>query len=212
MTNDSEQNNYLNDPDVRLMLEVKEGSALAFEELMAKNQNHVQVILMNLLGNWQLAEDLTQEVFFRIYKTREKYTPNAAFSTWLYRIVHNLAFNAIRSRGRHPELLFGSKPRHTLNESSDSCAMENLIPARSAQIPTRQIAQKEIQVIVQQAIQSLNERQRMAILLNRFEGMNYQEIAEVMDLSLDAVKSLLCRARINLKEALTPYVQEGRMM
>ncbi|MDO4586859.1 MAG: RNA polymerase sigma factor [Planctomycetia bacterium] len=200
------------DPDVQLMLEVQKGNVLAFEELMNRNQTRVHSLLQNIVGNWQLAEDLTQEVFFRIYKARESYHPDALFSTWLFRIVHNLALNSLRNKNRHPELLFGGSIKTQSSSSSQShqFAVEDLLLAQSSLMPTRQTDKKELRKIVQLAIESLGKRQRMALLLHRFEGMSYQEVADVMQLSAKAVKSLLCRARLNLKEILKPYVEEGR--
>lgn len=196
------------DPDVLLMLKIQEGDAFAFEELMSRNQSRVHSLLQNMVGNWQLAEDLTQEVFLRIYRARSTYSPDAPFSTWIYRIVHNIALNAIRSKHRHPELLFSGASRKQTNQSS-SFAFENTLLAKSGLLPTRQLDQKEIQEVVRCAINSLSERQRMALLLHRFEKMSYQQIADIMSLTPQAVKSLLCRARLNLKDLLQPYVDEG---
>ncbi len=206
-----EERRLENDLDVKLMLKVKQGDALAFEELMLRNQNRVHSLLQNMVGNWQLAEDLTQEVFLRIYRARDTYEPNAPFSTWLYRIVHNVALNAIRSKQRHPELLFSGANRKNDGQTAQSgeFLIEDTILARSGLLPTRQLAQKELQQVVRQAIDLLGERQRMALLLHRFEQMSYQQIAEVMDLSEKAVKSLLCRARLNLREILKPYMDGG---
>lgn len=201
------------DPDVRLMREIKAGSALAFEELMARNQAKVHSLLAHFTGDATLAEDLTQEVFLKVYRARETYEPSAKFSTWLYRIVHNLALNALRTRRRHPELLFGAaagKPSAEANRSG-VVAMEETIAAKSALTPTRRLDKKEAQDVVRKAIETLGERQREALLLNRFEGMNYQQIAEVMALTPQAVKSLLCRARLELRETLQPYIEEGRL-
>ncbi len=198
-----------NDPDAMLMLQVRAGNALAFEELMNRNQNRIHALLQNMVGNWQLAEDLTQEVFIRIYRARESYEPTAPFLTWIYRIVHNIALNALRSKQRHPELLFSGTEKSgtsTANQSS-TFSFEDTLLEKSGLQPTRQLAQKEIQEVVRQAIDRLGERQRMALLLHRFEQMSYLQIAEVMGLSEKAVKSLLCRARLNLRELLKPYME-----
>lgn len=199
------------DEDARLMLAVKAGDAFAFEELMTRNQTRVCAFLQRLVGNLQLAEDLTQEVFMRIYKHRETYRPEALFSTWLYRIVHNVAFNSLRAKGRRPELLFSGATRGgDAGASSAAFAVEDNLLARSGATPTRRVAKLELQSIVRAAVDSLGSRQREALLLARFEGMSYQEIADAMSLSPKAVKSLLCRARLNLKEVLAPYVEEGK--
>lgn len=199
------------DEDALLMLAVRSGDAFAFEELMTRNQNRVCAFLQRLVGNLQLAEDLTQEVFMRVYKSRDSYRPDALFTTWLYRIARNVAFNSLRSKNRRPELLFGAanRDRDGGNGASDS-TVEGSLLAQSGATPTRQVAKLELQTIVRAAVDALGTRQREALLLARFEGMSYQEIADAMNLTPKAVKSLLSRARLNLKEALAPYVEEGK--
>ncbi|MBQ9372715.1 MAG: sigma-70 family RNA polymerase sigma factor [Thermoguttaceae bacterium] len=196
------------DEDARLMLATQAGDPLAFEELMARNQSRVRAFLLRLVGSDQLAEDLAQEVFMRVYKHRATYRHEARFSTWLYRVAHNVAYNALRSKSRRPEALFsGAAP--TENETNVDGFEENVMAKTSAS-PTRQIAKIELQQVVRQAVDNLAPRQREAIVLSRFEGMSYQEIADVMNMTIQAVKSLLSRARVNLKEALEPYVTEGK--
>ena len=202
----------LRDPDVRLMLEVRDGNAAAFEELMRRFQGRVLSILKHLVGNQELAEDLTQDVFFRVYRARLNYVPGAKFSTWLFTITNNVALNALRSKNRRPEVQFGGQPHSQSNVEESRFQMENAIQASSGMIPTRRMDKMELNEIVKHAIDSLSERQKMATLLHRFEGMSYAEIAETMDLTPQAVKSLLCRARLTLKDLLLPYVEEGKMV
>lgn len=194
--------------DVQLMLAVKGQDAQAFDELMARNQRKVASILFHFLGSRELAEDLTQEVFLNIYRARAGYEPTARFSTWMYQIVHNVALNALRSQRRHPEKSF-SVARGT-DQSNEYPALEETILAESGLIPTRRVAAMELQQVVRQAVSGLPDRQREAILLHRFEGLSYQQIAEVMALSPSAVKSLLCRARVSLRDRLAPYFEEGK--
>ncbi len=197
------------DRDVELMLAVKEQNALAFEELMARNQQNVASLLTHFMGSQDLAEDLTQEVFLRVYKARENYQPSAKFSTWLFRIVHNVALNAMRTRRRHPEVLFGAL-QSSDSQSGRQITIEETLLAQSGLIPIRALSAKEIQQVVRQAIDSLSVRQREAILLHRFQGMRYDQIGEVMNLSPSAVKSVLCRARLALRDRLAPYFEEPR--
>lgn len=196
------------DEDARLMLAVQADDPYAFEELMARNQSRVRAFLQRLVGNALLAEDLTQEVFMRVFKHRATYRQEARFTTWLYRVAHNVAFNALRTKSRRPETLFSGVAS---SSSTTTSGFENVVMERTGASPTRQIARLELQQIVRAAVDALAPRQREAIILARFEGMSYQEIADVMNLSPPAVKSLLCRARLNLKEALAPYVEEGKL-
>ena len=195
----------IRDPDVRLMLEVREDSAAAFEELMLRYQNRVLTILHNLVGHREQAEDLAQEVFLRVFRARKRYVPGAKFSTWLFTIVNNVASNARRTLARRKEV-------HLAPEGSGSMAnrsLDALAQAASGQMPTRLLDKAEQRDIVAAALASLNERQRLAVLLCKFEGMSYTDIAEAMELSPKAIKSLLSRARDNLREVLEPYLDRG---
>jgi RNA polymerase sigma-70 factor (ECF subfamily) len=193
------------DPDVRLMLRVQQDDAGAFEELMLRYQDRVASLMTHLVGKRDLAEDLTQDIFLRIYRSRKRYVPGSKFSTWLYTIAHNVASNSRRSLSRRKEVnLVGQKSGENAGNPLDHAAL-----AASGLMPTRQLDKAELAGVVQVAIAALNERQRMAVLLNKFEHLGYEEIAEVMELTPQAVKSLLSRARANLREVLEPYLAQG---
>jgi RNA polymerase sigma-70 factor (ECF subfamily) len=194
----------LADPDVRLMLQVRDNDAQAFEELMLRYQNRVLSLLAHLVGERDLAEDLTQDVFLRVYRARKRYVPGAKFSTWLFTIAGNVASNALRTKARRKEV-------HLAPRASDSApqSLEAVALAASALMPTRQLDKAELCAAVQQAVGSLSDRQRMAVLLAKFEHFSYADIGTVMDMSPQAVKSLLSRARSNLRDALQPYLERG---
>lgn len=194
------------DPDVGLMLRVREDDAMAFEQLIQQYQGRLIRILEHVVGRKDIAEDLAQDVFLRVYRARKTYKPGARFSTWLFRIANNVASNSIRDRSRRKEV------QVTSGDSSDSKAMrmETMAMASSGVMPARNIDKSERAAMVRQAIEALGERQRMALLLSKFEGLSYQEIADTMELSTKAVKSLLMRARVNLKVLLQPYLDEGQ--
>lgn len=197
----------LADPDVRLMLRVREGDAHAFEELMLRYQNRLLSLLTHLVGDSDLAEDLTQDVFLRVYRARNSYTPGAKFSTWLFTIAGNVASNALRTKARRREVHLAPRLSDSQPQSLESVAL-----AASGLMPTRQLDKAELRAAVQQAIQTLNERQRMAVLLAKFEHFSYADIGQIMDLSPQAIKSLLSRARCNLREALRPYLERGELV
>lgn len=186
------------------MLEVRAGSAAAFEELMLRYQNRVVTVLEHLVGSRDQAEDLAQEVFLRVYRSRQSYHPEAKFSTWLFTIVNNVASNALRTQRRRRELTVAGGQNASGAQSLDAMAA-----APSGQMPARQLDKAEMREIIRMALASLNERQRLAVLLCKFEEMSYAEIAEAMDLSPQAIKSLLARARVNLRQLLEPYLQHG---
>lgn len=193
------------DPDVRLMLRVRDDDAEAFEELMLRYQNRVVSLLAHLTGRRDMAEDLAQDVFLRVYRARKNYVPGSKFSTWLFTIAHNVASNAQRTLARRHEVdLVGNNPNASGPLSLDAAAV-----AASGQTPTRQVDSMELRDIVNLAVATLNDRQREAVLLNKFEHLSYEEIAAVMELTPSAVKSLLTRARTKLRDILEPYLQQG---
>ena len=194
----------LADPDVRLMLQVRDDDPRAFEELMLRYQNRVVALLAHLTGRPDVAEDLAQDVFLRVYRARKQYVPGAKFSTWLFTIAGNVAANSKRSRARRQEV---NLPASTTGTTT--MPIEAMAVAASGLMPTRQVDSAEMREAVQQAIASLGERQRMAVLLAKFEHFSYAEIAEIMDLTPEAVKSLLSRARTRLREVLEPYFERG---
>lgn len=195
----------LRDPDVRLMLEVRDDNAAAFEELMLRYQNRVLTVLENLVGRRDQAEDLAQEVFLRVFRARKRYVPGSKFSTWLFTIVNNVASNARRTLSRRKEVNLDTETTGPQGKQS----IAQLAQAASGQMPTRVLDKAEARDMVLAALSSLNERQRMAVLLCKFEGMSYSDIAEAMGMSPKAIKSLLSRARVNLREVLEPYLERG---
>ena len=200
----SAQRYTLADPDVRLMLKVRDDDAAAFEELVLRYQERLVMVLAHLVGRDQ-AEDLAQEVFLRVYRARKRYEPGAKFSTWLFTIAHNVAANALRKRSRRPEINLVGRESGPLGANP----LNALLQATSGAMPARQLDKAEVRDIVRMAVEALGERQRMAVLLSKFEGMSYADIAETMELSPQAIKSLLSRARGNLREVLEPYFQHG---
>ncbi|HEV3080723.1 MAG TPA: sigma-70 family RNA polymerase sigma factor, partial [Gemmataceae bacterium] len=148
------------------------------------------------------AEDLAQEVFLRVYRARKKYRARCKFSTWLFTIANNLALNVLRTRKRRPAVSLSLRDSGPLGARP----AEQLVTAPSGSQPIRRMQRQELTTVIRDALDKLNERQRLAVVLNKFEDMNYAEIAEVMGLTVKAVKSLLCRARMNLREALKDYV------
>jgi RNA polymerase sigma-70 factor, ECF subfamily len=193
---------YLRDPDVQLMLRVRDGDDAAFGRLVAAYQDRLVGLLTHLVGERDAAEDLAQEVFLRVYRARKGYVATAKFSTWLFRIAQNLASNSRRGRRRRREVPFAGS-----SEITDSRPQEALVPEKSAFIPNRQLAKREVQTVVRAALEDLGERQKLAVLLHKFEGMSYADIAETMEMTPQAVKSLLSRARENLRVKLEGYVK-----
>jgi RNA polymerase sigma-70 factor (ECF subfamily) len=192
----------LRDPDIRLMLRVRDADdSAAFAQLVEGYQHRLVTVLQHLVGNTEEAEDLAQESFLRVYRGRKKYHPRAKFSTWLYTIANNLALNVLRSRQRKPVVSLNLRDSGPLGPRP----AEQLVHDRGGQ-PHQHLQHQELAGFIRAALDTLNERQRVAVVLNKFEDMNYADIAEVMGLTTKAVKSLLSRARDNLRTALKDYV------
>jgi len=185
------------------MLKVRDDDAGAFEELVLRYQNRLLTVFEHW-GGQGTAEDLVQEVFMRVYRARKDYRPDAKFSTWIYTIANNVAHNARRKSSRRKETQIVANA----NESG-GMSLETLAKDASGLMPTRQIDHQEMSQIVRLAIDALNERQRMALILSKFEHMCYADIAVAMELTESAVKSLLTRARLSLRDLLAPYMTEG---
>ncbi|MDC0311587.1 sigma-70 family RNA polymerase sigma factor [bacterium] len=183
---------------VALMLTVKEsGDIAAFEELVEIHQKAVIGTVAKMLGSPNEAEDIAQQVFVRIWKSAPRYEPQAKFTTWMFTITRNLVFNEVRRRQRKPAVSLEEREDDFHQSAADS---ENIEPDRAA-------LQHELERAVDQAIQDLPEKQRLAVILRRYEDMPYEEIGDVLKLSLAAVKSLLFRARTQLKENMKGYLE-----
>jgi RNA polymerase sigma-70 factor (ECF subfamily) len=202
---ESSTSNYaLHDPDVRLMLQVRDDDAAAFEELVLRYQSRLVTVLEHLVRGRELAEDLAQEVFLRVYRARKSYEPQAKFCTWLFTIANNVAKNSKRTLARRREVNLSSNPT---NDQAQK--LENLAQAASGFMPARQLDKAERASMVREAVAALDDRQRLALMLSKFEGMSYEEISISMEISVKAVKSLLFRARENVRLKLEPYINEG---
>jgi RNA polymerase sigma-70 factor (ECF subfamily) len=145
-------------------------------------------------------------VFLRVYRARHGYVPGAKFATWLFTIANNLASNALRRQARRREINLDARASGPMGAQP----LTTLVQAASGLMPARQLDKAELRDVVRLALRALNERQRMAVLLNKFEGMSYADIAETMDMTPKAVKSLLSRARVNLRDVLEPYLERGQ--
>ncbi|MFZ9089324.1 MAG: RNA polymerase sigma factor [Planctomycetaceae bacterium] len=201
MVSQSLSNRYLADPDVQLMLKISADDQSAFEQLVLKYQDRLVGFFFHIVRDRSVSEDLAQEAFLRVYKARERYEPTARFSTWLFRIAHNLASNQIRGAVRRKEVSL-----QTRNSTDSNSSLDTFLAEQSALMPARTLDSREMQQLVRDAVAQLSERQRTAVILHRFEDMSYEEIGDVMGLGTVAVKSLLSRARIKLKESLERFL------
>ncbi len=184
--------------DVELMLDVKAGDDSSFDFLLQKYRSPLVNFLHRMVRDTATAEDLAQEVFLRVYRARRQYTPSAKFTTWLFRIATNLALNSVRDN-RYAKLAV------PLDAPVDEDAAPMELPAPVMRIDEHMIERDRTEFI-RRAIASLPEKQRAAVLLHKYEEMDYGEIAKILDCSESALKSLLFRAYESLRVQLAPLV------
>jgi RNA polymerase sigma-70 factor (ECF subfamily) len=191
------------DPDAALMLRVKRGDMAAFEELVDKHKQPITNLLYRNLRDAAEAEDLAQNVFIQVYKSADRYKADAKFSTWLYTIARNLCLNEIRRRSRHP----ADSLDHLAAPENDQTARQ--FPDKKELAAGDKLLRSELEGKVEEALASLPENQRTAMLLYQQQDLSYDEISEIMNCSLSATKSLIHRARETLKSKLKPYLKTG---
>lgn len=188
---------HLDDPEVQLMLRVQRDEPGAFCELARRLGPRIFGRFYRVLQDRQEAEDLTQEVFLRLYRNRRRYRPSARFATWLFHITQNVTRNALRRRRRHAWLRLGA----LLRDEEESFARAN--ERRPVAAPSDSLERSERAALVRAAVAGLADRQRAALEMHQFQDRSCAEIAQELALSPEATKSLLYRARLQLREPLS---------
>ena len=197
---------HLNDSDSStsdesLMRRFQAGEDEAFQALFNRYSSHLINFAYRFLSSREASEDVAQETFLRVYRGKDRYDATRPFRPWLFSIAVRLASNRLRDQKRHPRVALEGEQ----DEDGDRQALDlsDTSPLPHAELERRHLAER-----VKEALKVLPETQRTAVLLARFEGLSYAEIAEAMGTSVTAVKLLLFRARQTLKKVLTPYVEE----
>ncbi len=185
--------------DLRLMLRVKEGDTEAFRELVEAHQNRIVSTVARMIDDPTEAEDIAQQVFLRIWKSAPRWEPSAKFTTWAFTIMKNLVFNEQRRRSRRRTL--------PLETKDDDETFQFQHADESMKSPDRVVLDAEHQDAIERAIQELPEAQRLVLVLRRYQDVSYEEIMDIFKLTLPAVKSLLFRARSQLREKLREYLE-----
>jgi RNA polymerase sigma-70 factor, ECF subfamily len=186
--------------DAEVMLRVKTGDQTAFDYLVQKYRRSMVSFMYRMVRNSGTAEDLAQEVFLRVYRSRESYEASAKFTTWLYRIATNLAVNHARdTRHDRPEVTV------SLDEQDDESGTTMEIP--DGKFTAEQaMVQRERMLAIRRKVEALPELQRLAVLMHKYQQMDYKQIAEVLKKSESATKSLLFRAYETLRDQLKEYM------
>jgi RNA polymerase sigma-70 factor, ECF subfamily len=187
------------DADTQLMLAFCSGDLDAFRRLVERNSSVVFKLAARYLDDESEAEDIVQEVFLRVHGSAGDYKPSAKFTTWVYRITVNVCLNRLRAAKSRPLVSLEG-----LGEDPEEVSFD--AAAEDTEAPSARIEQRELEDRIRAAVASLPEAQRTAILLRRFEELSYEDIAETMETTVPAVKSLLSRARQTLKACLVKYL------
>ena len=189
--------------DVQLMLDVKAGDDQSFALLLHRYRSPLVNFLYRMVRNREQAEDLAQEVFIRVYRARADYVPSAKFTTWLFRIATNLALNSVRDN-RHQRMEVSLDAPVTMDaEDRDERPMD--VAEKHPNIEEHLVEESQRQMI-RHAIDKLPEKQRAAVLLHKYQELDYSEISRILECSESALKSLLFRAYETLRVELAPLV------
>jgi RNA polymerase sigma-70 factor (ECF subfamily) len=186
--------------DAEVMLRVKAGDQSAFDYLVQKYRRPLVSFMYRMARNTAAAEDLAQEVFLRVYRSRQTYEASAKFTTWLYRIATNLAVNHARdTRHERPEVTV------SLDEPDEETGT-TLDVADGAVTAEESLVRRERTLAIRAKVEALPERQKLAVIMHKYQQMDYKQIADVLKLSESATKSLLFRAYQTLREQLKEFV------
>ncbi|HBE96160.1 MAG TPA: RNA polymerase subunit sigma-24 [Verrucomicrobiales bacterium] len=188
-----------NDEDVAWMARIAKGDDQAFRLLVEKHQGAVIGTVAKMTNGSADTEDIAQQVFLRIWKSAKRYQPTAKFTTFLFTVTRNLVFNETAKKSRRKE--------SSIEEQEDDWHRTVAHSDETSQ-PDQKLAQSEMKKVVDSAIARLPEKQRLAVILRRYEQMPYEKMAKVLELSVPAVKSQLFRARNSLREMLSGYLKD----
>jgi len=191
--------------DVQLMLDVKAGDEQSFALLLQRYRTPLVNFLYRMVRGREQAEDLAQEVFLRVYRARKDYVPSAKFTTWLFRIATNLALNSMRDNRYQRMEISIDAPVTTDAEDGDERTLD-----LAEQHPNieQHLIEEARRKMIRHAIDKLPEKQRAAVLLHKYQELDYNEIAKILDCSESALKSLLFRAYETLRVELAPLVAQ----
>jgi RNA polymerase sigma-70 factor (ECF subfamily) len=184
------------DPHVQLMLRFQNGDGSAFRQLFEAYKTPLLNFIYRYCQDKRVAEELSQEVFLRVYKTASSYRPDAKFSTWLYRIATNICLNEIRAGKYRYELELISR------KAGDERKLFETVDQNSHTKTDDKIVEEERQQVVRDAVSSLPEKQRMALIFSVYEQLSYKEIGERLGCSEGAVKSIIHRAKMAIRDTL----------
>lgn len=187
--------------DEMLVAQFKSGSQKAFDELMKRYERRIFGYLLRSVRNYEDAEDLTLEVFFKAYRALDSWEPKAKFSTWLYTIAANLAIDYHRSKARQPVYVF----------EDEDVIEARLVATDISSNPEKQLEDKERGRIIREAVDELSSKQKAVFMLTRYEGLQIREVAEALGMAEGTVKIHLHRAMKKLQTLLRPLWENNEL-
>jgi RNA polymerase sigma-70 factor (ECF subfamily) len=188
------------DPDTALMVAFQQGDEGAFEQILDKYHKAIVNFIYKIVNNRAEAEELAQDVFLKVYRARLNYEPRARFSAWIYRIATNVGLKAAGRKRRSP---FGFGPDAGYKITGEE--------GRAREPDAEQtLVTSELGKVVRQVIRGLPRNEKIAIILRRYEGLSYKEIAEVMNCTEPAVKTYIHRGKLRLRDRIRPYLRKGK--
>jgi len=194
----------INDPDAELMVAFQQGDGTAFEQLLDKYHRPIVNFIYKIVNNAAEAEELAQEVFLRIYRSRQRYQPRARFAAWIYRIATNVSY---KEAGRKHRMRLWSRNN---NSHEETLPVEEVVrdPAPDAE---GRLISSELGDVIRRAIGLLPRKEKVALILRRYEELSYREIAEIMDCTEAAVKTYIHRGKLHVRDQILPYLEKGRI-
>jgi RNA polymerase sigma-70 factor (ECF subfamily) len=192
----------IDDPDSKLMVAYQQGDCNAFDHLLDKYHRPIVNFVYKFVNNAAEAEDLAQEVFLRIHRARSRYEPRAKFSAWIFRIAANLTFKELRRKRRAG---FWSRNHHSEGQADyEQASIPDPLPDSE-----RRLLASEMGRVIRRAVLGLPDKEKLALVLRRYEEMSYRDIAEVMNCTEGAVKTYIHRGKLHVRDRILPYLEKG---
>lgn len=192
--------------DEELIASFQQGNSESFEKLVGRYSTPVYRFIYRLLKDEGESQDLVQETFLRVYRNSSRYNPQYPFRVWIYSIASHLAINVLNSARRRRLFFFWSNSEHEHEHDQEQGISHEEEVADTKKNPEEELSHQQMCASIQQALNKLNPRQKLALTLNKMEGLSYKEIARIMDINLSAVESLIFRAKQKIKQELSKKI------
>ena len=189
--------------DIKLVERAQAGDREAFRELVERYQRKVYGICYGMLKDQEASLDVSQEVFLKVYRYLEKFNRESSFYTWIYRITVNMCIDHIRKNRKVQRVEYDD---HLSHESAESEGLEHIQPSQLGIHPDKVYGRKELRQKMLEALSTLNEKHRTILIMREVDGLSYEEMAEILDISKGTVMSRLFHARRYFQDALKDYL------